>query len=151
MGMLSPQFPQGGQQGGLQPGQQGFFGPGGGFGPGGFGTGGFGQQGPFGPQGPFGQQPPFGPPGQQGFGQQPTSPPPSFTPQKPAAGLFAVDPGAISRCLFRFTYVWLTNRQQFWFFPIFVGRNSVAGFRWTGFNWLYFGIDLRRIESFTCF
>ncbi len=101
-----------------------------------------GPPGPPSPPGPPGGRPPFGPPGR----------PPAFTPAPTAdIGLLAVDPGAIRRCLFRFTYVWLTNRQQFWFYPIFVGRTSVAGFRWTGFSWVYFGIDLRFIASFTCF
>lgn len=102
---------------------------------------------------PPGQQPGFPPgrpPGQVG---PPTSPPPSFTPQQQTGqiGVLAVDPGAIRRCLFRYTFVWLDNRQRFWFYPTFVGRTSVAGYRWTGFNWVYFGIDLRRIESFQCF
>lgn len=91
--------------------------------------------------------PPFSPPGQGPGGGQPTSPPPSFIPQQQA---FAVDPGSIVRCLFRFTYVWLRGFQQFWFFPTFVGRNSVSGFRWTGFRWVFFGISLRQIQSFTC-
>ncbi|WP_314590592.1 transporter [Paenibacillus terrigena] len=103
---------------------------------------------------PFG-----GPPGQPPItpgpsgAQAPTSPPPQFTPAMPQAqaGVFAVDPGAIRGCLFRNTYVWLHNGQQFWFFPIFVGRDSVAGFRWNGFFWMYFGVDLRQIASFTCF
>lgn len=95
---------------------------------------------------PFPQQPPFSPP----TSQAPTSPPPSFIPQKPQAGLFAIDPGAIRRCLFRFTYIWPERGLGFWFFPIFVGRNSVSGFRWTGFNWIFFGMDLRNINSFTC-
>jgi hypothetical protein len=82
--------------------------------------------------------------------QAPTSPPPQFIPQEPAPTAFAVDPGAISRCLFHFTFIWLRNRNSFWFFPTFVGRTSVAGFRWTGRNWVYSGIDLRRIQSFTC-
>jgi hypothetical protein len=108
-----------------------------------------GFQPPFG-QPPFGQ-PPFGPPGQgqgQGAGA-PTTPPPSFVPQQQAEA-FAVDPGSIRRCLFRFTYVWLRGFNQFWFFPTFVGRTSVSGFRWTGFNWVFFGISLRQIQSFTC-
>ena len=118
------------------------------------------QGGPPGPPfGPPGQQggppgPPFGPPGQQGGpggSQAPTAPPPQFTPAKPSASTFAVDPGAISRCIFRNTYVWLNNGQNFWFFPVFVGRTSVAGFRWTGRFWIYFGVDLRNIDSFTCF
>ncbi|MDF2856721.1 MAG: hypothetical protein K0Q87_2572 [Neobacillus sp.] len=104
--------------------------------------------------------PPFSPPSQgPGFGQgpgqgptsgPPTSPPPSFVPQQQAEA-FAVDPGGIRRCLFRFTYVWLRGFNQFWFYPTFVGRNSVSGYRWTGYRWIYFGLSLRQIQSFTCF
>ncbi|SHM49514.1 hypothetical protein SAMN05216179_0288 [Gracilibacillus kekensis] len=113
---------------------------------------------PFGPPPGQGQPgPPFGPP--PGQGQQagpPLSPPPQYVPQQPAqAGsggpqLFAVDPGSIRGCLYRFTYVWLSRFNAFWFYPTYVGRRSVAGYRWTGFNWVYFGIDLERIQSFTC-
>lgn len=99
--------------------------------------------------------PPPGPPGFQGPGQGPQSappsaPPPSFVPAQTQVGAFAVDPGSIRGCLFRYTYVWLNNRQQFWFYPTFVGRTSVSGWRWTGFNWMFFGISLRQIQSFTC-
>jgi len=94
--------------------------------------------------------PPFGGGSQQGD-VPPTTPPPTFVPmQTEQIGTFAVDPGGIRRCLFRFTYVWLNNRQQFWYYPTFVGRTSVAGWRWTGFRWVFFGIDLRQIQSFTC-
>lgn len=116
--------------------------PGGGF-PGGPG-GGF----PGGPGGPGGQFP-----GSPGGGQQagaPNTPPPGFTPEQPQFQTKAVDPGGIRGCLFRFTYIWL-RRDSFWFFPTFVGRNSIAGFRWSGFRWVYFGIDLDRIESFQCY
>ncbi|MCM3588319.1 hypothetical protein M3182_21815 [Mesobacillus maritimus] len=106
---------------------------------------------PPGLSGPPGSQPPFGPPGQGQAGGPPTSPPPSFVPaQTQQVGTFAVDPGGIRRCLFRYTYVWLRGFEQFWFYPIFVGRNSVAGWRWTGYRWVYFGISLRQIQSFTC-
>ncbi|WP_071394752.1 hypothetical protein [Bacillus tuaregi] len=104
--------------------------------------------------GPMG--PPPGPPGTQGPGPgsqsgPPSGPPPSFVPaQTQQMGTFAVDPGSIRGCLFRYTYVWLNNRQQFWFFPVFVGRTSVSGWRWTGWNWVFFGISLRQIQSFTC-
>ncbi|PEY30853.1 transporter [Bacillus cereus] len=91
-----------------------------------------------------------GTPGQQSS-QAPTSPPPSFIPQQSTASPFAVDPGAISLCLFRNTYIWLSNGEQFWYFPIFVGPRSVADFRWNGRFWVIFGIDTRRIISFTCF
>ena len=93
-------------------------------------------------------------PGGPGQAQAPTAPPPQFTPQMPPqaqAGTFAVDPGGMRFCLFRNTYVWLNNGEQFWFYPVFVGRNSVAGFRWFGFFWSYFGIDTSRIRSYTCF
>lgn len=127
--------------------------PGGPFGP--QGPGSFGPPGPpFGPPGSFGPPgPPFGPPGQQGGpgSQAPTAPPPQFTPTQPQASAFAVDPGGIARCMFRNTYVWLENGQSFWYFPVFVGRRSVAGFRWNGRFWMYFGVDLRHIASFTCF
>lgn len=102
--------------------------------------------------------PPIQPPGSQqgGGGQQggpPTSPPPSFTPQMQQQGIstFAVDPGAIRGCLYRNTYVWLESGRGFWFYPTFVGRNSVAGWRWRNFRWTYYGTDLRRIRNFQCF
>ncbi|MGF9891222.1 hypothetical protein ABEX78_21415 [Priestia megaterium] len=74
-------------------------------------------------------------------------PPPSFTPPFPS---FTVSQ-PISLCLFRNTYIWLRNGSSFWYFPIFVGPRSVAGFRWNGRFWTIFGIDTRRIVSFTCF
>lgn len=95
-----------------------------------------------------GQTPPFGGGGQSAG--PPSTPPPSFTPAEKQFQTFAVDPGAIRGCLFRFTYIWL-NRDQFWFFPTFIGRNSVAGFRWRRNRWVYFGIDLNRIQSFQCY
>ncbi|KAB7707355.1 hypothetical protein F9802_06270 [Bacillus aerolatus] len=137
-------FPEGFGLPRQQPGFPGGFGPPGqqpGF-PGGF--------------GPPGQLPGFpggfGPPGQQ-QGGAPTSPPPSFTPQlqQQSASLFAVDPGAIRGCLYRYTYVWLENGRSFWFYPIFVGRNSVSGWRWRNRRWVYYGTDLRTIRSFQCF
>ncbi|CAM3696480.1 hypothetical protein [Marinicrinis lubricantis] len=91
-------------------------------------------------------------PGAQGPGTGATlAPPPSYTPAQTQQATFAVDPGSIAGCLFRYTYVWLRNFEQFWFYPVFVGRNSVAGFRWNGFRWNYFGMSLRQINSFTCF
>ncbi len=117
----------------------------------------FGQ--PFGP--PFG--PPIGRPPVQGgssgpqSGQQsgpPSGPPPSFVPQQSqahGAGVFAVDPGAIRPCTFRYVYIWLNTGESFWAWLVFVGSRSAAGWRWTGFRWIYFGVDLRNIESFLCF
>lgn len=98
-----------------------------------------------------GSQPPFAPPGQGPAAGPPTSPPPSYVPtQTQQAEQFAVDPGGIRRCLFRYTYVWLRGFQQFWFYPTFVGRTSVSGWRWIRSRWVYMGISLRQIQSFTC-
>ena len=119
---------------------------------------GFPQTPPFGQPGrpPFGQ--PGGPFGQPGGGTAsgpPLGPPPSFVPSQTAAqqgpGIFAINPGAIRPCRFRYVYLWLDNGQQFWAWLVFVGSRSVAGWRWIGFRWVYFGIDLDRIESFVCY
>ena len=146
-----PQPPFGGMFGPSQPGQ--FFPPG--QGPGFFPPG----QGPAFPPGqgpgfPPGQGPGL-PPGQGPGTGPPPGRPPSFVPQQAQAqqtvGALAVDPGSIRRCMFRYVYIWLDNGQQFWAWLVFVGRQSVAGWRWIGFRWVYFGIDLRRIASFACF
>ncbi|MFB4158992.1 collagen-like protein [Geomicrobium sp. JSM 1781026] len=98
--------------------------------------------------GPPGGWQPGPPPG--GGGQPPSGPPPSFVPTQAQATPFAIDSGAISFCQLRFTYLWLRNGQNFWYYPIFIGRRSVAGFRWTGRSWVFFGVDTNQITSFTC-
>ncbi|MFD2169805.1 hypothetical protein [Tumebacillus lipolyticus] len=91
--------------------------------------------------------------GPAGVPNPPTTPPPNYTPKKPftaPGAVKAIDPGAIQRCRFRFVYLWLDNGQQFWAFPTFIGPRSLAGYRWNGFRWIYFGVDLRHIDSFIC-
>lgn len=111
--------------------------------------------------------PPFGLPGGGGFfppgggpggpaGGPPSGPPPSFTPSQSQAqggvGIQAVDPGSLFACRFRFVYIWLDNGRSFWVYLTFVGRRSIAGYRWTRRRgWVYFGIDTRRIDSFICY
>lgn len=109
---------------------------------------------------PFAQppgRPPFAqPPGgaAQGTGPPP-GPPPAFVPshaiEQQSVGVLSINPGAIRPCIFRFVYLWLDNGQHFWAWLVFVGSRSVAGWRWTGFRWIYFGIDTRRISSFACY
>ncbi len=62
--------------------------------------------------------------------------------------LFLVEPITIRPCLFRFTYVWLTNGRSFWFFPIILGRRSVGGFYWdpSRRRWVYFALDTNLID-----
>lgn len=82
----------------------------------------------------------------------PPTPPPSYTPQsnQSLVSTFAIDSGSMRPCLFRFTYVWLENGRGFWFYPTFVGRQSIAGYRWRMNRWTYYGTDTNRIRSFQC-
>lgn len=94
--------------------------------------------------------------GRQGPQSGPPTAPPSFTPQEPqaqqfGAEAFAIDPGAIKPCVFRFVYIWPRRGDGFWAWITFVGRRSISGFRWRGNRWIYFGMDLRDIRSFQCF
>lgn len=82
-------------------------------------------------------------------GSAPRFAPPAHIPQR-APGLRAVDTGAISRCLYSNTYVWLNNGQQFWFFPTFIGKRSIAGYRWMHRHWVFMGFSLNMIDSFFC-
>ena len=82
-------------------------------------------------------------------GSAPRFAPPSYVP-KASPALRAVDPGAIGGCLYSFVYLWLNNSQEFWFFPTFVGRRSMAGYRWMHNRWVYMGFDLRMVDAFFC-
>lgn len=125
-------------------------------GPGG-GPGGFPPPPPPGPGGPGGFPPPPGPGGGPGGGPPvgaPSSPPPSFTPTQ-SPSLQAVNPGSLRGCLYRYVYIWQTNRESYWMYLTFVGPQSLAGYRWFGFGpygyWIYFGLDLRRVQQFFCY
>lgn len=103
----------------------------------------------FGPP-PMGQ-PPYGPPpfGPPPMGQQPMGPPPNFSPPIPA---WHGGSQGIRSCLFRYTYIWLDSGRSFWFFPTFVGRETVSGYRWSRRNgWSLRAIRLDNIRSFQCF
>lgn len=79
-----------------------------------------------------------GPQGPQGFPGQ--GPSPQY-----------VSPGSIRPCLYKFTYIWQRNGRSYWAFPTRIDRRSLSGWRWLGRRWVYFGIDLRRIDSFICY
>lgn len=99
----------------------------------------------------------FTPPG------TPQSPPPNYIPSKNDKGVqnfnkhgggpeaMAVSANSIRFCLFKFTYIWEQNGKSYWTYLFNVDRRSVSGFRWLGRNWVYFGLDLRRIDSFICY
>ncbi|PJM62911.1 hypothetical protein BLX91_17865 [Bacillus subtilis] len=93
-----------------------------------------------------------------GFGGAPQGPPPSQIPAKPPkpqgsqGAVLLVEPITIRPCLFRFTYVWLTNGRSFWFYPIILGRRSVGGFYWDSSRrrWVYFALDTNHIDVVSC-
>lgn len=94
---------------------------------------------------------------QKGSSKAPTTPPPQYIPEKNEAGvksvepgLKAVDPGSIKGCLYKFVYIWQDNGRSYWAYLTYVGKKSIAGWRWMGFRWVYFGLDLDKIDSFIC-
>lgn len=84
--------------------------------------------------------------------QTPTMAPPSQVPSYPDTNLRAVDPGGIAGCLYRYTYIWTSRNKGFWYYPTFVGRTSIAGYRWDPrhYRWEYYGLDLKHVDSFRC-
>jgi hypothetical protein len=119
---------------------------------------------------------PQGEPNMPGMGEQPRTAPPNFIPEAPGMdsrtfggpdggtsfrdrdgdrgrgrGDFMVRPRELNRCLNRFTFIWLENGNSFWFYPTFVGRQFVQGFRWRRNRWEFERINLRRIFFFRCF
>lgn len=109
---------------------------------------------PFFQQPGFPQMPPFEQPSDFPSTGSPSGPPtgapPSFEPQA-SPSLFNIDPGAIRPCTYQYVYLWLKDGRSFWAWLTFVGRRSVAGWRWDRFRWTYFGTDLDNISSFVCF
>ncbi|MDR3595732.1 hypothetical protein [Clostridium sp.] len=116
------------------------------------------------PSNPSGNQPnfnypggTFNPPG------MPKSPPPNYTPQKNATGVQtlnaasggaetkAVSSNSIRFCLYKYTYIWETNGRSYWTFLLNVDKRTASGFRWYRNTWVYWGVDLRRIDSFICY
>lgn len=90
-----------------------------------------------------------------GFGAPNFPPPPGRPPQRPARPFggpqtFAISPGSIRRCRNRLTFIWLRGGRSFWAYITRIDRNSVSGFRWNGRRWVFFGVDLRRIDEFVC-
>lgn len=97
----------------------------------------------------------------------PRSAPPDFVPAEPFTergvgrapaqfrerfrGDMRTRPRDFNRCLNSFTYLWLVNGNNFWFFPIFVDRQFVIGFRWRRNRWEFDRINLNRILFFVCY
>jgi hypothetical protein len=72
-------------------------------------------------------------------------------PQGPGGNTKAVSPVSIRPCLFKYTYIWQNNGRSYWAYLTSVDRYSVSGWRWMFYRWVYFGIDIRRIDTFICY
>ncbi|MEI2470549.1 hypothetical protein V8V75_13385 [Peribacillus frigoritolerans] len=79
--------------------------------------------------------------------------PPLFTPQLHEGMYKAMDTGSMKGCLYKHTYIWLKNGRSFWFYPTYVGYNSVAGYRWrrSQQRWAYYGTDAHEIQYIHCY
>jgi len=71
-------------------------------------------------------------------------PPPAVIPPIPIYPTYIVD------CTFRYTYVWLWNGDNFWFYPTRVEYGIVAGLRWNGRFWFHFEMDPNNIRAVSC-
>ena len=81
--------------------------------------------------------------------EMPLAPPPSQAPPHRTA-TFRVDANSIRHCIRRLTYIWQDNGMEYWMLPLNVSMTTVSGFRWNGRRWVFAGVSLRRIDSFTC-
>ncbi|MGL5068756.1 MAG: hypothetical protein ACRC6T_13245 [Sarcina sp.] len=65
---------------------------------------------------------------------------------------YAVSPEALSVCLNKLTYIWQNNNKEYWAYIFYIDHVSYVGWRWNQYinDWVYFGIDISKIESFTC-
>lgn len=104
---------------------------------------------------PYAMQPLMrSPNGSSPIGNPPNTPPPSVPPTKPTKNgpnVKAIDPASIQFCKYKFTYIWPFRGKPFWMWIVYIGRKSISGWRWTGRTWAYSGIDVNRIDSFTCY
>ncbi|MGL4772256.1 MAG: DUF3824 domain-containing protein [Clostridium sp.] len=73
----------------------------------------------------------------------------TFSPNSPNTKF--ISSNAISFCLYQYTYIWETNGRSYWTYIFNVDRFSVSGLRWIGYYWVYFGVDIRSIDSFVCY
>lgn len=90
------------------------------------------------------------------FSNPPDKDPPNFIPLKSQSyslqmtGL-GIDDRALRLCMFRHIYIWFRDGIEFWAWLTFIGGGHTLGWRWSGSSWIYFEIDLRKIESYICY
>ena len=60
------------------------------------------------------------------------------------------NPRGLQNCIYRFTYMWLRNGDNFWFYLTTVGERRIYGYRFFGGRWNEYSIALRDVVSFHC-
>ncbi|MCL2168764.1 MAG: hypothetical protein FWB74_01905 [Defluviitaleaceae bacterium] len=80
-------------------------------------------------------------------GSIPRTAPPQHIPK---AHLARPGHDAIQSCLYKNTYLWLNNHQQFWFFPTFIGKSSICGYKRINDDWQFMGFGIEMIEKLYC-
>jgi hypothetical protein len=96
--------------------------------------------------------PPEGRPPQRG--RKPSGPPPAINARRMEQEHItakAVGPRGIRQCMFRYVYIWPERGRAFWAWLTYVDRVSVSGWRWNGYDWVYFGMALSNIDAFVCY
>jgi len=63
---------------------------------------------------------------------------------------YPANPLGLQNCINRFTYMWLRNGDNFWFFLTAVGESIAYGYRFFGGRWNQYSIGLREIGSYNC-
>ena len=63
---------------------------------------------------------------------------------------YGQNPRGIQNCLYRFTYMWLRNNDNFWFYLTAVGESRIYGFRFFGGRWNQYSIALSEIVNYHC-
>ncbi len=94
---------------------------------------------------------PMNPPQPGGNTPMPMGPPPAFSPAMSSSQSSQSGSSGITRCIYRNTFIWQRNGNSFWFFPVFVTRNVILGFRWGRFGWMHSTINRDSILTFQCF
>ena len=85
--------------------------------------------------------------------EPPKNPPPSYTPKLsdlPEPNLTKVESGAISPCIYKYTYLWLKNGESYWSYIVRIGNISLSGWRYIGGRWISFSLDLKDLKNFVC-
>ncbi|MET3194919.1 hypothetical protein ABID96_001887 [Bacillus sp. OAE603] len=60
------------------------------------------------------------------------------------------NPWGLQNCLYRFTYLWLRNGDNFWFYLTTIAESRVYGYRFFGGRWNHYSVSLRDITFYHC-